>query len=97
MRHYIDDDILLSKHHRYDMHATALHRINRYLSDREHFVSWNQTHSPSPNLNILLPRIQFLGPFCFLSTLMLLSIPEIICNLYVFAVDTRAYIFNVIQ
>ena len=42
----VDHNILLSNLKRYDIHETALQWINSYLSDREHFVSWNQTHSP---------------------------------------------------
>ena len=42
----VDHDILLSKLKRYSIHETALQLINSYLSDREYFVSWNQTHSP---------------------------------------------------
>ena len=36
---------------------TQIHVIvNSYLSDREHFASWNQTHSPLLNLNIGVPK-----------------------------------------
>ena len=49
-------NFLLSKLKRYGIHETALHWINSYLSDREHFVSSNQTHSPSLNLNIGVPQ-----------------------------------------
>ena len=42
----VDHNILLSKLKRYGIHETALQWINSYLSDTEHFVSWNQTHSP---------------------------------------------------
>ena len=38
----VDHNILLSKLKRYGIHKTALQWINSYLSDREHFVSWNQ-------------------------------------------------------
>ena len=36
--------------------------INSYLSDSEHFVSWNQTHSPLLNLNIGVPQCSILEP-----------------------------------
>ena len=52
----VDHNILLSKLKRYGIHETALQWINSYLSDREHFVSWNQTHSPLLNLNIGVPQ-----------------------------------------
>ena len=37
----VDHNILLSKLKRYGIHETALQWINSYLSDSEHFVSWN--------------------------------------------------------
>ena len=40
--------------------------INSYLSDREHFVSWNQTQSPLLNLNIGVPQGSILGPLLIL-------------------------------
>ena len=48
----VDHNILLSKFKRYGIHETALQWINSYLTDREHFVSWNQTHSLLLDLNI---------------------------------------------
>ena len=45
---------------------TALEWINSYLSDREHFVTWNQTHSPLLNLNIGVPKGSILEPLLFL-------------------------------
>ena len=58
----VDHNILLSKLKRYGIHETALQWINSDLSDREHFVSWNQTHSPLLNLNIGVPWGSILGP-----------------------------------
>ena len=37
----VDHNVLLSKLKRYGIHETAL----SYLSDHEHFIYWNQTHS----------------------------------------------------
>ena len=62
---FVDHNILLSKLKCYGIHETALQWINIYLSDCEHFVSWNQTHSPLLNLNIGVPRVLFSGPYCF--------------------------------
>ena len=39
----VDHNMLLSKLKRYGNHETALQWINSYLSDREHFVSRNQS------------------------------------------------------
>ena len=61
-----DYNILLSKLKRYGIHGTALQWINSYLSDREHFVSWNQTHSPLLNIKIDVPQGSILGPLLFL-------------------------------
>ena len=62
----VDHNILISKLKRYGIHETALQWINSYLSDIEHFVSWNQTHSSSLNLNIGVPHDSILGPLLFL-------------------------------
>ena len=48
------------------IHETTLQWINSYLSDREHFVSWNQSHSSLLNLNIGVPHGSILGPLLFL-------------------------------
>ena len=61
----VDHNILLSKLERYGIHETALQWINSYLSDREHFVSWNQTHSSLLNLNRGVPQGSLSGPYCF--------------------------------
>ena len=62
----VDHNILLSKLKRYGIHETALQWIKSCLWDREHFVSWNQTHSPLLNLNICVPQGSILGPLLFL-------------------------------
>ena len=62
----VEHNILLSKLKRYGIHETALQWINSYLSDREHLVSWNQTHSPLLNINIGVPQGSILGPLLFL-------------------------------
>ena len=55
---------------RYGFHATTLQWIYSSLSDREHFILWNQTHSPEPqpslNLNIGVPQCSILWPRLFL-------------------------------
>ena len=63
----VDHNILLSKLKWYGIHETALQWINSYLSDREHFVSWNQTDSaPLLDLNIGVPQGSILGHLLFL-------------------------------
>ena len=41
----VDHKILFTKIKRYGVHSTPLRWIRSYLSNREHFVSWNQIHS----------------------------------------------------
>ena len=62
----VDHNILLSKLKRYGIHETAMQWINSYLSDREHFVSWNQSHSSLLNLNIGVPQGSILWLLLFL-------------------------------
>ena len=47
----IDHNILLTKIKRYGVNSTPLRLIRSYLSNREHFVSWNQIQSTSLNYN----------------------------------------------
>ena len=61
----VDHNILLYKLKRYGIHETAMQWINSYLSDREHFVSWNQSHSSLLNLNMVCPSVLFSGPYFF--------------------------------
>ena len=46
--------------------STPLRWISSYHSNREHFISWNQIHSTSLNLNIGVPQGSILGPLLFL-------------------------------
>ena len=62
----VDHTILLTKIKRYGVLSTPLRWIHSYLSNREHFVSWNQIHSTSLNLNTGVPQGSILGPFLFL-------------------------------
>ena len=62
----VDHKILLTKIKRHGVHSTLLWWICSYLSNREHFASWNQIHSTSLNLNIGVPQGSILGPLLFL-------------------------------
>ena len=88
----MDHNILLSKLKRSGIDETALQWINSYLSDREHFVSWNQTHSPLLNLNIGVSQGSILLPLLFL-----IYINDIVNNINIlsfvlFADDTTVYV-----
>ena len=62
----VDHKILLTIIKRYGVDSTPLRWISSYLSNKEHFVSWNQIHSTSLNLNIGVPQGSTLGPLLFL-------------------------------
>ena len=61
----VDHKILLTKIKQYGVHSTPLRWIRSYLSNKEHFVSWNQIQSTSINLNIGVPHGSILGPLLF--------------------------------
>ena len=86
------DHILLSKLKRYGIHETALQWINSYWSDREHFVSWNQSHSSLLNLNIGVPQGYILGPLLFLIYINDIVNFSNILSFVLFADDTTVYV-----
>ena len=81
--------ILLSKLKRY---MTALQWINSYLSDREHFVSWNQSHSSLLNLNIGVSQGSILQPLLFLIYIYDIVNSSNILSFILFADDTTVYV-----
>ena len=85
-------NILLFKLKRYGILETALQLINSYLSDRDHFVSWNQSHSSLLNLNIGVPQGSILGPLWFLIHNNDIVNSSNILSFVLFADDTTVYV-----
>ena len=65
---------------------------NSYLSDREHFVSWNHTHLPLINLNIGVPQGSILGTLLFLIYIHDSVSSSNILSFVLFSDDTTVYV-----
>ena len=88
----VDHNILLSELKRYGIHETAFQWINSDVSDREHFVSMNQSHSSLLNLSIGVPQGSIIGPLLFLIYIKDIVNSSNILSFIFFADDTTVYV-----
>ena len=92
---FVDHKILLTKIKRYGVCSMPLRWIRSYLSNREHFVSYNQIQSISLNLNIGVSPGSILGPLLFLIYINDILSSVMPCLLY-FLLMIHLYIFKMI-
>ena len=72
----------------------ALQWIRCYLSNREHFVSWNQIQSTSSILNIGVIQGSILGPLLFLIYINDIVNSSNVLPFVLFADDTTVYVLT---
>ena len=90
----VDHNNLLSTLTQY-MTSMQLHSnvpIVTYISGREHFVTWNQIHSPSLSLNIGLLQTSILGRLLFLIYINAIVNSCNILSFVLFPDDTTVYV-----
>ena len=90
----VDHKILLTKIKLYGVHSTPLRWIRNYLSNRDHFVSWNQIQSTSLNLNTGVPPGSILIPLLFLIYVNYIVNLSKVLSFVLFADDTTVYVQN---
>ena len=90
----VDHKMLLTKIKRYGVHSTPLQWIRSYLSNREHFVSWNQIQSTSSILNIGVIQGSILGPLLFLIHINDIVNSSNVLPFVLFTDDTTVYVLN---
>ena len=85
------DHKILTKIKRYGVHSTPPQWIRSYLSNREHFASWDQIQSASLNLNIGVPQGSILGLLLFLIYINDIVNSSNVLSFVLFADDTTVY------
>ena len=90
----IDHKIFLTKIKQYGVHSIPLRWIRSYLSNREHFVPWNQILSTSLSLNIGVPQGSILGHLLFLIYINDIMNSSNVLSFVLFADDATVYVQN---
>jgi len=62
----VNHEILIKKLEYYGVNRICIQWVQSYITDREHYTSWNESNSPTCLLNIGVPQGSILGPLLFL-------------------------------